>query len=130
VPSLSTMASSPRTPQEVVAAPLREGDRPASRARPVPVSKAVRASLEGQEVVVTRLAQRAGQREGPHMRPRLARTAGADAWEAPRMTYVPAPTLVRDVIYATESRWDTATALLGETQPHRTSGYAPTWSHC
>jgi hypothetical protein len=91
------MASSPRTTPEVVAARRREGDRPASRARPVPVGTALRAPLEGQEVAVTRLAQRAGPREGPPLQPRVARTAGADARMEPsglRWTTVGAPTVL------------------------------------
>jgi hypothetical protein len=55
VTSLSTMASYPRTPQEVVAALRREGDRPATQTRPGPVGKELRATLEGKEVAVTRL---------------------------------------------------------------------------
>jgi len=83
------------------------------------VGKELRATLEGKEGALTRLAQRAGQREGPHMQQRVARTDGAEALPAQMMTHVPAPTLVLDVIHATEYLWDTATALLGEPHPHR-----------
>lgn len=82
VTSLYTIASYPRTPQEVVAALLREGDRPAPPTRPVPVGKELRASLDGKEVAVTRLAQRAGHREGPHIQQRVALTDGAEALQA------------------------------------------------
>jgi hypothetical protein len=113
------MASSPRTPQEGVAALRREGHRPATQTRPVPVGKELRAPLEGKAVALTRLAPRAGPREGPHMQPRVALTEGAEALQAQMMPHVPEHTLGLDVLPATEYLWDTATALLGETYPHR-----------
>jgi hypothetical protein len=67
------------------------------------------------------VTQRAGQRAGPHMQPRVALTESAEALQAQMMPHVPEHTLVLDVIHATEYRWDTATALLGETHPHRTT---------
>ncbi|MBI3327525.1 MAG: hypothetical protein HYZ81_12595 [Nitrospinae bacterium] len=72
VTSRYTVAPYPRTPQAVVAALLRAGDCPAPTARPVPVGKELRATLAGKEVAVTRLAQRAGQRDGPHIQQRVA----------------------------------------------------------
>jgi hypothetical protein len=42
--------------------------------------------------------------------------------QAQMMTHFPEHTLVLDVIHATEYLWDTANALLGETQPQR-----PAW---
>jgi hypothetical protein len=93
-----------------------------SIARPVPMGKELRATLEGNEVAVTRLAQGACQREGPHIQQRVALTDGAEALQAQVVTYVPEHTLVLDVIHATEYLWDTATALLRETHLHRTRG--------
>ena len=58
---------------------LTRGDRPATATRPVPVGKELRATLEGKEVAVTRLAQRASQREGPYIQHRVALTDGAEA---------------------------------------------------
>ena len=68
-----------------------------------------------------RLAHRAGQREGPPIQQRVALTDGAEAVQAQMMTHLPEHTLVVDVLHATEYRWDTATALLGATHPHRTT---------
>lgn len=121
VTSLYTVAPYPRTPQAVVAALLREGDCPAPTARPVPGGKEVHATLEGKAVAVTRLARRAGQRDGPHIQQRVALTDGAEALQEQVVTHFPEHTLVLDVIHATEYLWDTATALLGETHPHRTT---------
>jgi hypothetical protein len=119
VTSLYTIAPYPRTPQDVVAALLPEGDRPATAARPVPVAKELRATLEGKEVAVTRLAQRASQREGAHIQHRVALTDGAEALQEQVQTHFSQYTLVLDIIHATEYLWDTANALLGETHPHR-----------
>jgi hypothetical protein len=65
-----------------------------SIARPVPIGKELRATLEGKEVAVTRLAQGACQREGPHIQQRVALTDGAEALQAQVVTYVPEHTLV------------------------------------
>jgi hypothetical protein len=121
VTSLYTVAPYPRTPQVVVAALLREGAGPATAARPGPVGKELRATLEGKEVAVTRWAHRAGQRDGPHIQQRVALTDGADALQEQVVTHVPEHTLVLAVIHATAYLWDAATALLGETHPHRTT---------
>jgi hypothetical protein len=51
----------------------------------------------------------------------VALTDGAEARQQQLMTHFPAYTLNLDLIPAMESLWDTANALLGETQPHRTA---------
>jgi hypothetical protein len=119
VTSLYTIAPYPRTPQDVVAALLPAGDRPATTTRPVPADKELHATLEGKEVAVTRLAQRAHQREGAHIEHRVALTDGAEALQEQVQTHFPQHTLVLDIIHATEYLWDTANALLGETHPQR-----------
>ena len=50
---------------------------------------------------------------------RVALTDGAEALQAQLRAHFPAHTLVLDIIHATESLWDAATALLGETHPER-----------
>jgi hypothetical protein len=119
-----TIAPYPRTPEEVVAALLPVGDRPAPAARPVPVDKELRATLEGKEVAVTRLAHRASQREGAYIQHRVALTDGAEALQEQLHTPFPQHTLVLDIIHVAEYLWATANALLGETHPHRA-----TWVH-
>jgi hypothetical protein len=79
VTALYSIAPYPRTPEDVVAALLREADPPDPPARPRPISKEVRATLDGKEAVLTRLAQRAAQRDGAHIRHRVALTDGAEA---------------------------------------------------
>lgn len=125
VTTLYTIAPYRRTAQEVVAALLREDgcehDRRPGPARPVPVGKELRATLDGKEAALTRLAQRAAQYEGPHIRERVALTDGAEALQQQLRAHFPRHTLVLDIIHAAEYLWDTANALLGETHPHRTA---------
>lgn len=119
VTSLYTIAPSVRTPQEVVAALLQERDGRADTARPRPVGKELRATLEGKEVALTRLAERARQREGPHIQERVALTDGAPALQKQSEVHFPGHTLVLDIIHATDYLWNAANALLGETHPGR-----------
>lgn len=121
VTSLYTIAPYVRTPQEVVAALLREGDSPPPGTRPAPVGKELRATLDGKEVALTRLSARAQQREGAHLRDRVALTDGAEALQTQMVTHFPQHTLVLDIIHATDYLWDAANALLGETHPERTA---------
>jgi hypothetical protein len=78
VTALDTIAPYHRTPQEVVAA-LLDDEHPTSAARPVPVGKELRATLEGKAVAMAHLGRRVAQREGPHLQPRVALTDGAEA---------------------------------------------------
>jgi hypothetical protein len=104
-----------------VAALLPEPGRPAPSARPVPVEQDLHAPLEGQAVAMIRLGQRVATREGPHRQHRVALTDGAEARQEQVVTHLPAQTLVLEIIHTTEYLWATATALLGETHPHRTA---------
>jgi hypothetical protein len=121
VTSLYTIAPYPRTPQEVVAALLQDAERPELAARPRPVGKELRATLEGKTVAMSRLAPRVAQRAGPHIQHHVALTDGAEALQQQVVTQFPEHTLILDIIHATEYLWDTANALLGETHPHRTA---------
>jgi hypothetical protein len=88
-------------------------------ARPVPVRKELRATLEGKTVAMEHLVPRVAQREGPHLQYRVARTDGAEALQQQLVTHGPACTLVLDIIHAIEYLWAAAHALLGETHPQR-----------
>lgn len=128
VTAIYSIAPYPRTPQEVVAALLRDyGDgpagayvSPAAGPRPAPVAKEVRATLAGKDVAFDRLAQRVAQREGAHVRHRVALTDGAAPLQEQFRAKFPAFTLVLDIIHATEYLWQAANAVLGETHPDRT----------
>ena len=102
-----------------MAALLQDPGRPEPAARPQPVGKELRATLEGKAAAMSRLAQRVAQRDGPHIQQRVALTDGAEALQQQVVTHFPEYTLVLDIIHATEYLWDTANALLGETHPQR-----------
>jgi len=121
VTALYRIAPYPRTPDEVVAALLRERDDPARPApRPTPVRKEVRATLAGKAVALTRLAARAAQYDdATAIRHRVALTDGAEALQQQMQAHFPAYTLVLDIIHAAEYLWEAANALLGERHPQR-----------
>lgn len=120
VTALYTVASFPRTPEDVIAALLHDPDPPTPTRRPRPIQKEVRATLDGKEAAITRLAQRAQQREGAPIQHRVALTDGAEALQQQMLAQLPDYTLVLDIIHATEYLWAAANALLGEHHPERT----------
>lgn len=121
VTALYTIAPYPRTPQEVVAALLREADLPPRPARPRPVGKELRATLDGKDAALARLAQRVAQRDHPAIQHRVALTDGAEALQQRMLSHLPGFTLVLDIIHASEYLWDAANAVLGERHPERTA---------
>jgi hypothetical protein len=121
VTALYTIAPYPRTPEDLVAALVPEGERAPAAPRPRPVRKELRATLDGKDAALSRLAQRVTQREGPAIRARVALTDGAAALQQRMVAQLPGFTLVLDIIHATEYLWDAANALLGETHPARTA---------
>jgi hypothetical protein len=119
VTALYTIAPYVRTAQDVVAALLHEPCPSELPPRPRPVHKELRATLEGKEVALTKLAARAALRDGPSIEDRVALTDGAEALQQQMLSHLATYTLVLDIIHATEYLWDTATALLGESAPTR-----------
>lgn len=121
VTALYTIQPYRRTPEEVVAALLREDDRPAVASRPRPIAKELRATLDGKAVAMARLAQRVQQRLGPQIADRVALTDGAPALQDQLRAALPAFPLVLDIIHAVEYLWKAANALLGERHLERTA---------
>lgn len=121
VTSLYTIAPHRRTADAVLAALLRERDRPAPPARPRPLAKEVRATLDGKEAALARLAARAAQHDGPHLRHRVALTDGAAPLRRAMRAHLPGHTLILDILHAAEHLWAAANALLGERHPERTA---------
>jgi hypothetical protein len=117
---LSPIAPDRRTPPAGVAALRQDPGHPEAATCPPAVGQARRATLEGKAVAMTRLGQRVTPREGPQLQPRVARTDGAEAVQPQGVTHVPAHTLVREILHAPASRWDTANLRRGDTPPHRT----------
>src|SRR6266487_3542220 len=119
VSSLYSIAPYIRTAQDVRAALLHEERRVDPPTRPLPVHKEARASLDGKASAVLTLQQRAVQRDGAHIRARVALTDGAESLQQHMITAFPDHTLILDIIHASEYLWATATGLLGETSPLR-----------
>lgn len=124
VTSLYSIAPFVRTPADVRAALLHEQRLAEHPARPQPIAKELRASLDGKVVAMQLLQQRALLREGVHIQARVALTDGAESLQQHILTSFPGFTLVLDIIHASEYLWETATALLGETSPARTAWVA------
>ena len=129
VTAIYTIAPHFRTAQQVIAGLLHseaEGEEEPSgiRARPkrpAPVGKEVRATLAGKDVAFERLTRRVAQREGEHIRQRVALTDGAEPLQRQVNDRLSMFTLVLDIIHTSGYLWDAANALLGETNPDRTS---------
>jgi hypothetical protein len=120
VTCLYTIAPYVRSPQEVVAALLKEDRPPVPRTRPRPLDKEQHATLEGKDLAFTRLAQRVAQREGDQIQHRVALTDGAEALQQRMQTHFPRHTLILDIMHACDYLWDAADALLGDQPvPHR-----------
>src|SRR5262249_54245943 len=119
VTALYTIAPYPRTPQDVVAALMHEPRPQLAARRPQPICKELRATLDGKEAAISKLAARSALREGPYILDRVALTDGAEALQQQMRSHLPGYTLVLDIIHASEYLWDTATALLGETNSQR-----------
>src|ERR671932_692386 len=117
VTSCYTIAPYRRTPQDVVAALMRDPEPRDPPTRPRPIAKEGHATLAGKEVALQRLATRVRQREGAQIQARVALTDGAEALQERLLAQFPAHTLVLDIIHATEYLWAAANALLGESHP-------------
>ena len=121
VTALYSIAPYVRTPQEVLSALLHEHDPHTADARPCPVGKELRANLDGKQAAIRKLAQRAGLREGRHIVARVALTDGAEPLQEQMLTQLPTYSLVLDIIHASEYLWESANAVLGETNVARTA---------
>jgi len=123
VTSVYTVAPYGRTPQEVLSALLREvrASEPEPARRPQPVNKELHATLDGKELAISRLQERAARREGPELQDRVALSDGAEALQQQLQHHFPHYSLVLDIIHASEYLWDSANALLGEKHPQRTA---------
>ena len=121
VTSVYTIAPYRRTPADVLAALLAEPAPAPRAARPRPLGKEVRATLDGKPAALTRLAARGVQHESARIQQRVALTDGAVALQQQMQAHLPGHTLVLDIIHATEHLWEVANAVLGERHPDRTA---------
>jgi hypothetical protein len=128
VTAIYTIAPYWRTPQQVADALMRDLDRdkpsgrhPTTPQRPSPQGKEVRATMEGKDVALGRLARQVIHRDGEHIQQRPALTDGAQALQERVLSQFPDFELVLDIIHATDYLWNAANALWGETHPDRTA---------
>jgi len=111
-----------RIPEQVAEALLPETEQTTTQPpRPAPIGKEVRATLQGKDFALERLARRMATRMGEHIQQRAALTDGAEALQDRILALFPGFTLVLDIMHALEYLWDAANALLGETHPDRTA---------
>jgi hypothetical protein len=129
VTAIYTIEPYHRTPEEVVDAlmppPVEDEavqrlSTPPQPRRPTPVSKEVRATLDGKDTALDRLTRQVERRDGSHIQHRVALTDGDEALQNRVVDRFSEFDLVLDIIHASEYLWDSANAVLGETHPDRT----------
>jgi hypothetical protein len=120
--ALYTIEPFPRTSASIVEALFSseaEAARPSPK-RPSPCHKQVFATMNGKTWALERLQERVHQRDGRHIRVRVALTDGAQALQQRIQEKLPDFTLVLDIIHVIEYLWKAGNALYGETDPQRT----------
>ena len=113
-----TLERCPGTPEQLADALFDQGAAPVAE-RPVPQHKRVFASLDGKAAALAQLATWARQRDGRHIRDRVALTDGAHALQDQMHSQLRDFTLVLDIIHVSEYLWKAGSALYGETDPQR-----------
>ena len=124
VTTVYTIASAPRTPEEVVDSlfhPEKEAGKSEEEESPSPSpqNKHVWATLDGKDAALNRLAERTTTRQGDHIQAQIALTDGDPALQKRVETYFPDFELILDFIHPNEYLWDVANALFGETDERR-----------
>ena len=120
VTTVYTIAAAPRTPQEVVASFFSPQKLPKSVSpRSKPQHKQIWATLDGKETALARLATQVVQRQGSHIRHKVALCDGCEALQSRLLSQFPDFTLVLDFIHGSEYLWDVVNSLLGETHEQR-----------
>lgn len=120
VTTVYTIAAQPRTPQAVVDSLFQLKPPAPSDTQPNPPRhKHLEATLEGKEVALTRLQERAATRQGAHIQHKIALCDGCEALQTRLLQTFPEFTLVLDFIHANEYLWQVANALCGEASPDR-----------
>ena len=86
--------------------------------RPQPVAKRLRATLDGKDVAFERLVHVVRQRDGPHIRHRVALTDGDPALQDRMRQRLPEFTLVLDIVHVVGYVAEASVALLGDSFPY------------
>jgi hypothetical protein len=128
VTAIYTVAPYVRTPEQMANALLRDREQgeeheqdSTQSQRPAPVGKEVRATMNGKDFAIERLAKRVDSREGEHIQHRAALTDGAEPLQLRILDAFPNFELILDIIHAIEYLWAAANALWGETHSDRTT---------
>jgi hypothetical protein len=128
VTSVYTIACAPRTPEQVVDSFFHQNQdsdpETAVPKRPKPQNKHIRATLDGKDTALERLAKRVTPRQGRHILHRVALCDGCEALQSRIETRFPDFSLILDFIHANEYLWKVANSLLGETNDQRTDWVA------
>jgi hypothetical protein len=119
VTAVYTIKPQPRTPQQVVDSFLQRTPPAEKTNRARPKNKQLRATLEGKDAALDRLATQVARREGTHIQQRVALCDGCQALQERLKARFPSFTLILDFIHADEYLWDVANTLLGEAHPDR-----------
>lgn len=121
VTTVYTIASQPRTPQQVVDSffqPNQSKPKETS-GRAKPQNKHIWATMAGKDVALERLVKQVALREGDHIDHRVALCDGCEALQT-RLTNRFEPfSLILDFIHADQYLWAVANSLWGETHPQR-----------
>jgi hypothetical protein len=119
VTAVYTIEPQLRTPQQVVDSffQLTPPSETINRARPQ--NKHLRATLDGKDAALDRLAAQVSGREGAHIQQRVALCDGCEALQERLKARFAGFTLILDFIHADEYLWAVANSLLGETHPDR-----------
>ena len=128
VTSVYTIACAPRTPEQVVASFFHQDqdaapEKPSSK-RPKPQNKHIRATLDGKDPALARLAKQVAPRQGSHIVHQVALCDGCEALQSRIETQFSDFSLILDFIHANEYLWKVANSLFGETSDQRTAWVA------
>ena len=94
-------------------------DRPTHEQRPSPTGKQVFGTLAGKDGALAQLVQQTTKRADEQLTDPIALTDGSRALQLKVEAYLPAYTLILDIMPVNHYLWQAANALLGETHPGR-----------
>lgn len=121
VTTVYTIASNPRTPEDVVNSFFQQNqdDKKSKVSPPKPKNKHIWATLDGKETALTRLGQQVELRQGSHIQHQVALADGCEALQEQLKEQFPDFTLILDFVHANEYLWKVANSLLGEGDERR-----------
>lgn len=128
VTTVYTIATAPRTPEEVVASFFYQDQgsvaKQAASKRSKPQNKHIWATLEGKDTALARLAQQVAPRQGSHILHQVALCDGCEALQSRIEAQFSGFNLILDFIHPNEYLWKVANSWLGETNEQRTEWVA------